>query len=68
MTQLTSDVIAMWHGLFIALEGIDGSGTTTHLKLLSSWLATKGYEVVTTHEPTNGRIGRVIREILREYN
>lgn len=56
----------MWHGLFIALEGIDGSGTTTHLKLLSSWLTTKGYEVVKTHEPTNGRIGRVIREVLRD--
>ncbi len=66
ITRSASDVISMWHGLFIALEGIDGSGTTTHLKLLSSWLTTKGYEVVKTHEPTNGRIGRVIREVLRD--
>ena len=66
ITQSASELIVMWHGLFIALEGIDGSGTTTHLKLLSSWLTTKGYEVVKTHEPTDGRIGRVIREVLRD--
>ena len=56
----------MQQGLFIALEGIDGSGTTTHTKLLSKWLRKKGLEVIETHEPTNERIGRLIREILRD--
>jgi dTMP kinase len=56
----------MREGLFIALEGIDGSGTTTHTKLLNKWLRKKGFEVVETHEPTNERIGRLIREILRD--
>jgi dTMP kinase len=53
-------------GLFIALEGIDGSGTTTHTRLLSKWLVNKGLEVMQTHEPTNYRIGRLLREILRD--
>ena len=53
-------------GLFIALEGIDGSGTTTHTRLLGKWLANKGWEVMQTHEPTNYRIGRLLREILRD--
>ncbi|MFX1243579.1 MAG: dTMP kinase [Promethearchaeota archaeon] len=60
------DANSMTDGIFIALEGIDGSGTTTHTKLLSQWLAKKGLEVVQTHEPTNYRIGRLLREILRD--
>ncbi len=56
----------MHQGLFIALEGIDGSGTTTHTKLLIKWLRKKGIEVEETHEPTDERIGRLIREVLRD--
>lgn len=56
----------MAKGLFIALEGIDGSGTTTHTRLLSKWIRAKGLQVVQTHEPTNKRIGRLLREILRD--
>jgi dTMP kinase len=56
----------MVDGIFIALEGIDGSGTTTHARLLGKWLTKKGFEVVQTHEPTNYRIGRLLREILRD--
>lgn len=56
----------MQQGLFIALEGIDGSGTTTHTKLLSKWLRKKGFEVVETHEPTDERIGKLIRQILQD--
>jgi dTMP kinase len=59
-------VLKMQQGLFIALEGIDGSGTTTHTKLLSKWLRKKKLDVVETHEPTSERIGRLIREILRD--
>jgi len=56
----------MISGLFIALEGIDGSGTTTHSRLLGKWLSKKGLAVVQTHEPTNYRIGRLLREILQD--
>ncbi|MHA1266468.1 MAG: dTMP kinase [Candidatus Helarchaeota archaeon] len=52
-------------GKFIVLEGIDGSGTTTHAKLLESWLRKKGYLAISTSEPTNGKIGMIIRNNLK---
>jgi dTMP kinase len=51
-------------GRFIVLEGPDGSGTTLHSRLLAEYLRSKGEEVVLTAEPTDGSIGRLIREIL----
>ncbi len=53
-------------GLFIALEGIDGSGTTSQLRALASALSTDGHEVVTTCEPTGNRIGKLIRQALAD--
>lgn len=49
--------------LFIALEGIDGSGKSTQVKLLAGYLETLGHDVYTTFEPTDSRIGRMIRDI-----
>ena len=49
--------------LFIALEGIDGSGKSTQVKLLAERLETKGHKVYATCEPTEGPIGKMIREI-----
>ena len=37
--------------VFITLEGIDGSGKTTQLKLLQSWLNEQGRNPVVTREP-----------------
>lgn len=51
-------------GLFIALEGIDGSGTTTQARMLAEWFAAKMLPVYSTFEPTDGRIGKLIREYL----
>ncbi len=48
-------------GLFIVLEGIDGTGKSTQSKLLAEWLRTRGREVVTSREPTDGPWGRQIR-------
>jgi dTMP kinase len=53
----------MSKNLFIALEGIDGSGKSTQVKLLSERLQSKGHKVYATCEPTEGPIGRMIREI-----
>lgn len=53
----------MAKNLFIALEGIDGSGKSTQVKLLASKLEQEGHKVYTTCEPTEGPIGRMIREI-----
>ncbi len=52
-------------GALIVLEGIDGSGTSTHSELLARWLAGKGYRVLVTSEPSRGPVGRLIRRLLR---
>jgi dTMP kinase len=51
-------------GKFIVLEGIDGSGKTTQLKLLGDKLKDRGLPVLFTREPGGTRIGEKIREIL----
>jgi len=51
-------------GLLIAFEGIDGSGLTTHSKLLVRRLREEGYKVGYSKEPTWGPIGVLIRELL----
>jgi dTMP kinase len=51
--------------LFIVLEGIDGSGTTTQLDRVALHLATRhGRRAHTTREPSTGPVGRLLREIL----
>ena len=48
-------------GLFIVLEGIDGSGKTEQSRRLVAWLREKGRAVVETREPTDGEWGRKYR-------
>jgi dTMP kinase len=51
-------------GMFISLEGIEGTGKTTQAKHLSERLIHEGYEVALTQEPGGTVIGNRIREIL----
>lgn len=51
-------------GQFFALEGIDGSGKTTQLKLLARRLEKEGIPCLTTCEPTSGPIGKLLRQVL----
>lgn len=51
--------------LFIAFEGIDGSGKSTQVKLLSDSLKKAGQKVYSTFEPTDSPIGSVIRNIFK---
>lgn len=51
-------------GLFVALEGIDGSGTTSQLVPLARHLQARGLEVVTTCEPSRGQVGQLLRRYL----
>ena len=52
-------------GVFIVVEGIDGSGSTTHTKLLGKALRQRGLGVVETCEPSAGPIGALIRQVLQ---
>lgn len=54
----------MERGRLIALEGPDGSGKTTQIKLLEKYLKESGYEVVRTREPGGTKISEKIREII----
>lgn len=52
-------------GVFIAFEGIDGSGKSTQLALLSERVKETGRRCYTTAEPSEGPIGNMIRQILK---
>jgi len=52
-------------GKLIALEGIDGSGTTTQAKLLFRALKERGHKVLLTSEPSRGPAGRLVRDYLQ---
>ncbi|MFW0883827.1 dTMP kinase [Candidatus Acidulodesulfobacterium sp. H_13] len=49
-------------GIFITLEGIDGSGKTTASKLLCGDLAKDGYRVLPVKEPTETLLGNFIND------
>jgi dTMP kinase len=48
-------------GFFICIEGLDGSGKTTHTHRLVRNLQKRGFDSVYTTEPSEGEIGRFIR-------
>ncbi len=52
-------------GIFVVVEGIDVSGSTTHTKLLGKALRQRGLKVVETCEPSPGPIGALIRQVLQ---
>jgi dTMP kinase len=49
------------HGLFIVLEGIDGTGKSTQSRQLADWFREQGREVIASREPTDGPWGAKIR-------
>ncbi|MEW9123687.1 MAG: dTMP kinase [Thermotaleaceae bacterium] len=51
-------------GLFITMEGPDGSGKSTQIEKLAHYLKYKGYEVIVTREPGGTRIGEKIRKLI----
>ena len=51
----------MKKGIFITMEGPDGSGKTTQITLLKEYLEKEGYDVLITREPG----GTVISEAIR---
>ncbi|MBR4106555.1 MAG: dTMP kinase [Alphaproteobacteria bacterium] len=51
-------------GKFITLEGGEGTGKSTQVKLLAEYLQSKGCNVVTTKEPGGTEVGLEIRRLL----
>lgn len=55
-------------GKFITVEGTDGSGKSTQLKLLMDYLGTKNCDVVFTREPGGTEISEKIRDVILDIN
>ncbi len=55
----------MARGRFITLEGPEGAGKSTHLRLLAERLRERGLTVLTTREPGGTRLGEAVRGLLQ---
>jgi len=55
-------------GLFITLEGIDGSGKSTQARMLADWLSARGHPVALTREPGGTKAGEVIRALVLSHD
>jgi dTMP kinase len=51
-------------GVFISLDGLDGTGKSTQCRLLAEWLRSEGRGVVTCADPGGTAIGDHIRSLL----
>lgn len=58
----------MKRGIFISIEGPDGSGKSTQIENIKKFFAEKNIEVIFTREPGGTAIGERIREILLDKN
>lgn len=54
--------------MFISFEGIDGSGKSTQIDLLSEHLQSIGREYIKTREPGGTASGEEIRKIFKNYS
>lgn len=54
-------------GLWITLEGGDGSGKTTQAQLLERWLTDAGRTVLRTREPGGSEVGQLVRDIVLHH-
>ena len=56
----------MNRGLLIVFEGIDGSGKSTQCRMLADLLNKKGIANISLAEPTRGKWGMKIRQLLKK--
>ena len=50
--------------MFLSLDGVDGSGKSTQLRLLAEWLRDQGREVAVCRDPGSTPLGDEIRKLL----
>lgn len=55
-------------GLFISLDGIDGTGKSTQGKMLADWLRARGREVTECRDPGGTPLGDQFRAFLLDKN
>ena len=51
-------------GVFITLEGLDGTGKSTQARMLTGWLRRQGLRVEHTREPGGTPVGQRLRRLL----
>jgi len=51
---------------FVSFEGGDGTGKTTQIRALESFLVGRGRSCVVTREPGGTSLGKLIRQVLLE--
>jgi dTMP kinase len=54
--------------MFISIEGGDGTGKSTQIRLLCEWLHEGGRDVVLCRDPGTTRLGEAVRELLLHRN
>jgi dTMP kinase len=57
----------MTRGLFLSLDGLDGSGKSTQCRLLAAWLRGQGYAVTECADPGGTAVGDILREVLLRH-
>lgn len=57
----------MTTGLFITFEGGDGSGKSTQVEFLATWVREQGRTVMTTREPGGTDVGLALRDIVLHH-
>lgn len=51
-------------GLFLSLDGLDGTGKSTQGRLLADWLRQRGHTVTECADPGSTAVGQLIRQLL----
>jgi len=56
------------NGLFVAFEGVEGSGKGTQIRLAKEWLEDQGVDVLVTREPGGTPVGEELRRMLLAHD
>jgi dTMP kinase len=57
----------MTRGVFLSLDGLDGTGKSTQCRLLADWLRARGRAVKQCADPGGTAVGDVVRTLLLEH-